>query len=515
MQKPEYNPLLATDVYKLGHMTQYPANTEYIFSYMEARREDVPVVFFGLQAIINRYLNYGVTQYECDQMRQIFIDVLSPSAKEISTFDKKLEGLYNLGFIPLAFVAPKEGTITRSKNAILGITNTLPGFGWVVGYFETLLLKLWNTCTVATYSAAYRALVEKYLQETCYDGHPSEFLVHDFGSRGVSSEETAAVSGAAHLLSFTGTDNIQAVAYLKDYYDSKPEHYNSISASEHSVMASYGPKAEHIALGKLLETEGPVSIVADTYDYFNWLTTVLPQYKDKIMARKYKTVIRPDSGVPKDIILKTLPILAELFGFSTNTKGYKELHPAIGIIYGDGMHYDTFAEVLEAMKQAGWATNNLVIGVGGLLLQNHSRDDFGFSLKAAALTSKSHLGKIKTEPLQKDPATDPTKKSKAGVCIYREAFSSPYTNSGTIILPDIYEDQTTHELMHDLYKANPNMLNYIQLVDIRHKQDQWEEDWSTIKQRFELYFSLPEVKTALLNLRKKQYTPDPADRKCV
>lgn len=508
------NPLLATDVYKLGHMTQYPDNTKFVFSYMEARRPDIPVVFFGLQYYLQRHLSKLTFPLpsEVDEICELHQELLNPSAATQLEFRNKLTSLLQLGYWPLAIVAPKEGTITKSQNCLLGITNTVAGYGWLVGYFETLLLKLWNSCTVATHSAAYRALVENYLQLTSTDQN-AQWLVHDFGARGVSSEETAAISGAAHLLSFTGTDNVQAAALLKECYKAKAGDYGSIAASEHSVMCSYGPHGEETALAKLLETDGPVSIVADTYDYFNWLESVLPKFKTQILNREHKTVIRPDSGIPKEIILQTLPILAELFGCTVNAKGYKELHPKIGLIYGDGMHYDTFKEVLEAMRDAGWATSNLVIGVGGLLLQNHSRDDFGFSLKASAITFQDkQIGDYHTQSLMKNPKTDTTKVSKAGVMQYKESFAQPYTTACTVYRENDTVNNT-HAQMVLLWQENTTMVNYFDLKTYNPLLS--NESWSNIKSRFNDYYNLPEVKESLLKLRKKQYVPSKEDRKCV
>jgi nicotinamide phosphoribosyltransferase len=268
-------------------------------------------------------------------------------------------------------------------------------------------------------------LCEEYAAETCTSNAHVDWQTHDFGYRGCSSEETAALSGAAHLINFRGTDTVPAVAFLKKEYDAKGLIGASVPASEHSVMCSYGREGELEAFRSMLSINptGIVSIVSDTYDYFNVLTNTTETLREEILGRDGKVVFRPDSGDPEKIICGdpdapegsperkgSLVILAEKFGTTTNEKGFKELNPKVGLIYGDGMYFERFKRILANMKSMGFASSNLVIGVGGLLLQQHSRDDMGFAIKATQATVNGEV-----RDLIKDPATDPDKRSLSGL----------------------------------------------------------------------------------------------------
>ena len=293
-------------------------------------------------------------------------------------------------------------------------------------------MKVWNSCTVATHSRKYHDLVTRFAEETCDTADHIPYQVHDFGYRGVSSEETAAISGAAHLLNFYGSDTIIANWFLDKFYGAANSvKGRSVPASEHSVMCSFGRDGEYAAFDRMLDLypSGIVSIVSDTYDYFKILIDYVPSRKGRIRAREGKVVFRPDSGTPEDIICGipqvesaepkrdtpeykgSLELLWDAFGGTVNNKGYRVLDLHVGLIYGDGMYYERFETILVRMKQQGFASSNLVIGVGGLLLQNHNRDELAFSIKATRIVRR-HGEKVE---IYKDPATDPSKKSKRGL----------------------------------------------------------------------------------------------------
>ena len=317
--------------------------------------------------------------------------------------------------------------VLDNKNVLATVTNTHPEFYWVVGFFESLLLKVWNTTSVATLSYKFKKLAVKMTKETSDSDFLLPFLVHDFGYRGVSSEQTAELSGAAHLVNFCGTDTIPAVKFLKQNYNATGLIGASVPASEHSIHCSFGPseqdELDYINNMMDLNPTGLVSVVSDAYDYFRMLTITLPKVKDRINSRDGKYVVRPDSGDPMKILCGdpdatpgspefkgTFVLLDELFGSSVNTKGFKELNPKIGVIYGDGMYFNRYESILNKMKEMGYANTNLVIGIGGLLLQQHNRDDLGFAFKA----TYAEINGIATE-LYKDPITDPGKRSHKGL----------------------------------------------------------------------------------------------------
>lgn len=418
------NILLCTDVYKMGHMEQYPKGTTKIYSYLQARKGDkLPnTLFFGLQYYL-KMLEQPITWQMAEEFLQYREMILGMKSDEVA---RKMYGLANLGFWPLKIKAVPEGSIIPTKNVLMTMTNTHPDFHWTVGFLESLLLKVWNTCTVASYSKKLKDLCKKFADETCDNGGHLPFQVHDFGYRGCSSEETAALSGASHLVNFLGTDTVPAVKFVRDYYGGSAGPVGlSVPASEHSVMCAFTRERELDAFQNMLDLypSGIVSIVSDTYDLWNVLTNFTDKLKDQILAREGKIVFRPDSGDPEQIIcgnndaedethpefLGALQLLWEKFGGIVNSKGYKVLNPKVGLIYGDGMYYERFERILERMKKMGFASSNLVIGVGGLLLQQHNRDEQGYAIKAtyAEINGKS-------VNIMKDPITDHSKKSHQG-----------------------------------------------------------------------------------------------------
>lgn len=428
----------------MGHMLQYPEDTTEVFSYLEARKPGHDVIFFGLQYILKKYLSKKITVKNTAEFCKYYESILGEMPNEVHL---KLAALIGYHW-PIEIRAVAEGTIVPTGNVLLTIRNTHPDFAWCVGFLESLLLKVWYPSTVATHSKKYRDLVEDYARETCDTDSHIPYAVHDFGYRGVSSEESAAIAGAAHLLNFYGSDTVCANKFLDKYYGA--EFYvkgRSIPASEHSVMCSYGREHEWDAFDRMLELypEGPVSIVSDSYDYWSIISQYTASRIQKIMSRKGKVVFRPDSGDPIKVICGdpgyedytpqrkgSLEILWNRFGGHVNRKGYRVLDPHVGLIYGDGMYYERFEEMLATMKKLGYASSNLVIGVGGLLLQNHSRDEFGFAIKATHITKRDGTKLA----VFKDPQTDSSKRSKRG---YMQLYENELGQYVTVDSEEFYE----------------------------------------------------------------------------
>lgn len=430
------NILLLTDVYKLGHMQQYRPGTTKVYSYLIARSDKKHpfTVFFGLQGIIKEYLSQPIGYEDVLEFVQYYERVLGPVPADV---EDKLYSLAELGYLPLEIKAVPEGTVMPVKNVLMTITNTVPGFHWVVGYFESMILKIWNSITVATYSMRLRNLVDKMADETVGNRLHCDWAVHDFGYRGCSSEETAAISGSAHLINFRGTDTIPALRYLVENYNATGLIGASVPASEHSVMCSYGRDEEIEGFRQMLNLykTGIVSIVSDTYDLWNVLDGFTRELYQDIISREGKVVFRPDSGDPMKIICGdpeapvgsrefygAIRLLDGIFGSTVNALGYKELNPKVGLIYGDGMYFERYEAILNKLKSMGYATSNLVVGIGGLLLQSHSRDDLGFAIKATYAEIDGQAVAV-----VKDPITDPGKKSHTGLLrldLYRQEDGS-------------------------------------------------------------------------------------------
>lgn len=460
------NLLLMTDVYKVGHARYYKPGTTKIYSYLCARstKKSEYALFFGLQPYLKMLEEYVPTKEDAEEFFQYWVDILgTPVPEDVSS---RINELVELGYLPLEIKAVPEGTILDNKNVLMTITNTVDGFHWVVGFFESLLLKVWAPTTVATLSHKYKMLTSEYAAKTSDAEFLVPFLVHDFGYRGVSSEQTAEICGAAHLVSFTGSDNIPAIKFAKENYAATGFIAGSVPASEHSIMCSYGQEGEIDAFKRMLELNptGLVSIVSDTYDFWNVMENFTDILKDQILARDGKLVFRPDSGDPLKILCGTISIakdeldayakssyndntdyqlsngkyiniyindngymthkefiptpeqkgavriLDEKFGSTVNSKGFKELNPKVGLIYGDGMYYERVKAIYDTLTEMGYATTNVVLGIGGLLLQQHNRDDLGFAIKATFATINDE-----NVELFKDPITDPGKRSHKGL----------------------------------------------------------------------------------------------------
>jgi len=428
-------PLLLCDGYKVDHRRQYPDGTTMVYSNFTPRGSRVAgvdrVVFFGLQYFIQEYLvrqfNEHFFQQPEDQVVDEYQRVMDGYLGPGSVSCHHIRSLHQLGYLPLSIKAVHEGTAVKLRTPMLTIMNTHPDFFWLTNKLETILSNvLWMPCTSATTAWMYRKTFDRYAQET---GASPDFVPwqgHDFSFRGMAGVEAAVLSGAAHLLSFYGTDTIPAIRFLEQYYpDSTPGIIGgSVPATEHSVMC-LGDRNGEIGTFKRLITEiypsGIVSIVSDTWDFWQVVTDYLSQLKPAIMGRSGKVVIRPDSGDPVKIVCGdhdaepgtpqhkgAIECLWNTFGGTINAKGYKELDPHIGLIYGDSITTARQESILSQLKAKGFASSNVVLGIGSYTYQHVTRDTFGFAMKAT-------YGEVRGEPreIYKSPKTDGGEKHSA------------------------------------------------------------------------------------------------------
>ena len=421
------NPLLATDIYKLGHMEQYVPGCTKVYSYLSARNssEFNQLVFFGLQYYLKEFLTIPLTKSMANELLLYRQKLLGQNSPDVI---KKVNKLVKLGYFPIEIKAIAEGSLVETKQVLMTITNTHPDFFWVVGFLESLLLKVWYSSTVATVSYNYKLILKKYFDISVPKKHwgNMNFNVHDFGYRGSSSEDSAQLSGAAHLINFNGCETLTALPFIQNYYngDCLELNISAIPATEHSVMSSYGEEGEYAAFEHLLKLyfNSSISIVSDTYNIYRVVNEYLPKLKSLILERKEKLVIRPDSGNPINVIFGDptaaknspqyngiLKILEKTFGTQYNELGFKELHPKIGIIVGDGMDLETYENMLRLFIKKKYSASNLIIGVGKFL-RNYTRDTLGFAIKASYI-------EINGKPLNiyKKPITDLQKKSYTGL----------------------------------------------------------------------------------------------------
>ncbi len=341
-----------------------------------------------------------------------------------------ISALHDLGYVPMVFKAIPEGDSVPVRVPMFTMFNTLPEFFWLTNYFETLLSAvIWMPCTSATIAKQYRKLLDKYAAETSTLPEFVNWQGHDFSMRGMGGIEAAVTSGMGHLLSFTGTDSIPAIDFLEQYYNADSDKEligGSVAATEHSVMCMGTTEGEQKTFERLITKvypRGIVSVVSDTWDLWQVLNRYLPALKDKILTREGKLVVRPDSGDPVDIICGNengrtisekkgvVELLWDCFGGKVNSKGFKELDPHIGAIYGDSITTTRAEQICERLKQKGFASTNIVLGIGSYTYQYNTRDTFGFAMKAT-------YGEVDGEGREifKDPVTDDgTKKSAKGL----------------------------------------------------------------------------------------------------
>lgn len=419
------NLILATDAYKHTHWKQYPEGTCRVYSYLESRGGRFRgTMMFGLQYYIDKFLK-GTA-------------ILSHHIAEAKEFHKGLFGHTNYfneqgwqhilevhhGRLPIEIRAVPEGIVVPTRNVLCTIVNTDPYVPWLTNFVETMMLRVWYPITVATVSWQIKQLIAKYAKQTA--GEVGPFSLNDFGYRGVSSEESAAIGGAAHLVNFSGTDTLAGILMAQKFYDAQPGVGMSVMASEHSTTTIYGRDGEFGAYIKFIEAAGPgqiVSLVADSWNYYETLRAFTDRDDLRGAVRKLgasggRTVIRPDSGHPPAVMVQTLSILERGYQISTTPKGFKLLPPEIGVIYGDWMSYEMIDQVCRAMLEAGWAVDprNVVFGMGGGLLQQVNRDTqkFAWKCSAAEMVDPDGKGGINWIDVYKQPFTDQSKASKRG-----------------------------------------------------------------------------------------------------
>jgi nicotinamide phosphoribosyltransferase len=401
-----------TDSYKHSHAPLYPAGTQFVASYFEARsgRWAPYTVFYGLQYILEKYLaGKAVTQKKIDEGDEIVTAHMGQGVFNREGWEYILDE-YN-GALPVQIRAVPEGSKIPVQNVLMTVENTDPRVPWLTSWLETILVQLWYPCTVATQSYEIRRLMDWYAEETGDKGGVP-FKLHDFGFRGVSSVESAAIGGSAHLLSFLGTDTMTALRMAREYYGAKMAGF-SIPASEHSTMSAWLRDGQTDAMRNMLQKypNGVIACVSDTWDIFAACRDIWGgALKNDVMNRNGTLVVRPDSGNPLEVVMTCLETLGEKFGFTVNDKGYKVLDPHVRLIQGDGVDKDLINAILGAMKHAGWSIDNIAFGMGGALLQKLNRDTMQFAFKCCAAKVDGQWRDV-----YKDPITSRAKRSKAGL----------------------------------------------------------------------------------------------------
>ena len=410
----DFSVLLDVDSYKGSHFLQYPPGTEYVSSYIESRGGKFDcMVMFGLQAYLKRYLVRPITQAEIDYAAELWTAHGVPFNREGWEHIVREHG----GHLPIRIEAVAEGTVMPVRNACVQLINTDPAVPWLTSFLETAMLRaVWYPTTVAPLSWTVKGIIGDALRKTCENPEAElPFKLHDFGARGVSSAESAALGGLAHLVNFLGTDTIGALQLARNCY-AEPMAGFSIPAAEHSTITSWGREGEINAFANMVEQfagEGKTyAVVSDSYDIYAatrdmWGRTL----KAKVLEAGGTLVVRPDSGDPRTVPVEIVELLGEAFGFETNALGYKVLNPSVRVIQGDGVNPDSIRDILDSLTAKGWSAENMAFGMGGALLQKDvHRDTMKWAMKANAACVDGQWRDV-----FKDPVTDPGKQSKKGI----------------------------------------------------------------------------------------------------
>ncbi len=466
------NPLFLTDGYKTGHHQQYPKGTTLVYSNFTPRSNKYAptgceqVVSFGQQMVVqqiheafqNEFFNKPKDEV-CGEMKRE-LSLYLGTDYDVSHF----EALHDLGYLPINVKAIEEGTLVPIKVPVLTIYNTHPDFYWVTNYLETIISNLlWKPMTSATIAHTYRKVLTKWQEKTDAErGWFIDWQGHDFSMRGMDSVDAVISSGLGHLTSFSGTDSLPTLYGARKYYGETGFVGGSVNATEHSVMCAGGSDDEVGTFRRLIETypTGILSIVSDTWDLWKVCTEHIVTLKEEILARDGKLVIRPDSGDPVDILCGlantgraakgdshdsanaaykgVIELLWDVFGGTINEQGYKVLDSHIGAIYGDSITIDRADEICRRLEAKGFASTNVVLGIGSFTYQFNTRDTFGFAMKATYVeleeeflaTPESVEWGVRTirRNIFKDPITDDgTKKSATGLLAVYDNYEGGLT----------------------------------------------------------------------------------------
>jgi len=385
-----------TDSYKVSHWLQFPSGMEGSYYYIEARGGADNVLFFGLQALLKKILTQLPTKEEIYEAEKFW------NAHGLPFNTQGWLELSRLGYYPLEIKAVEEGKLVKTKQVQVTIESTDERFAWLPGWLETRLLQLWYPTTVCTKSFEMKKVIMKYLKKT---GTPEDILfkLHDFGYRGVSSEESAEIGAMAHLVNFMGTDTVAGIFAAMEYYKAAMAGF-SIPAAEHSTMTSWGRENESLAYKNMLDqfaTPGSiVAVVSDSYNIYEAIKNIWgKELKQQVIDSGATIVIRPDSGDPMFMVKSCLELLDEAFGHTVNAKGYKVLNN-VRVIQGDGISGPGDVEsILQYSTHFGYSADNVAFGMGGGLLQQVNRDTYKYAMKMSAINIEGEWRDVFKQPV--------------------------------------------------------------------------------------------------------------------
>lgn len=418
------NPLLMTDSYKLSHFSQYPEGTEYVYSYIEARKGNYPVVVLGIHDFVEM-ISGELYAFNIAELQEIAEEHGVPFNEE--GWWNLLEDYYGKGF-PVKVMGVPEGTVVEPSTPVATIVNTDPKYPWLTSFFETLFLRMvWYPSTVASRSRYVKTRIAEFMEITGADMDTIDFKLHDFGARGVSSGESAIAGGMGHLSQFMGSDTIEAVHYLRHKYGGI--HGFSIPATEHSTVTSWGRENEKAMYENFIRVNGGegkiFACVSDSYNIWEALK-MWKELEPLLLEVGGTLVVRPDSGDPITTPVQVIEKLMGLFGYTENEKGFRVLPDHIRVIQGDGVDEESIVRIMQRLVDKHISIDNIAFGMGGGLLQKLDRDTLGWAMKCSAARINGKWIDVYKDPIGGGKTSKKGLVNSLGVVEYEE-HSDPST----------------------------------------------------------------------------------------
>jgi len=402
------NIVLNSDCYKNSTSWMWPDGTEYVSSYIEARGGIYPsVLFAGLQPFLREWLLHPFTVDDVYAAEDLHSSMGNPFSRENWMNLLNDHG----GYLPVEIEAVPEGTVVPTRNVLVQVINTDPKYPWLIGFLETALQRaVWYPSTVATTSWIAKQHTRCFLEKTSDHPETVRGFLHDYGNRGVSSWESAALGGIGHLINFDRSDTIPAVMGVRRWYNGSPPGCCTVFL-EHALVGAEGPENEIASFRRLLESPYNLAgLLTDTYDHDNAVKNIIgKELNAEIRNFDGLVIARCDSGDPVKVPVDTVECLMESFGFETNSKGYRVLPPFIRVVQGDGLTLNTYVGLYAELEQRGLAADNVLCGMGGGLLQKVDRDSLYFGMKTNAVCVNGEWRDV-----FKAPTGSQVKRSKRG-----------------------------------------------------------------------------------------------------
>ena len=420
----ELNPVLLCDSYKVSHPSQYSPSLKYNFAYLGPRGGHFShTLSFGLQAFLSKLNEYFSSEnFNEETLEYARNKLIAHLGQNEAMVNKYIDGWryvleHHHGKLPIRIQALPEGSLSPASHPVLTVENTDPNCAWLVGWMETIIQRQWYPNAVATHSASIKNVLAHYLLKTTGSLEGLEFKLHDFGARASTSQESAAIASAAHLIHFMGTDTLASFDFLEKHYDQVEAPGFSVPATEHSTTTSFQRNKKINADGFQVRTidlsSSPSENLQAAYEHFfkvhadqlksqpfgiismvidtegNPVETaeyLCQQFKDHwcLEYPNIRLVLRPDSGEPIASVLSIFKVIEKVGGCHLNSKEFKEFNLNMGVLQGDGICESTITDICEALMATGYSIKDILFGEGGKLHQSElDRDTQEFAYKSS------------------------------------------------------------------------------------------------------------------------------------